>query len=380
MPSRDAKASSDRVDALVAPAATSRRYDRPVLLIASDAHRAHDPADEVEAGHRRPMHETPDRVDRIRAALDATGTHRWLDPDDHGRAPIDAVHDPAMVDFLETAWAEWTTAAGVDDAVPDVFLHPGLRAGMGPARAPATPLGRLGFWCFETTTPIVAGTYGAARAAVDLALTATDRVLVGERFAYALCRPPGHHAGRSVFGGYCFFNNAAIAAQHAVARGIDRVAVLDVDYHHGNGTQQIFYERADVFYASLHGDPDRAYPFFTGHGDETGAGAGAGTNLNLPLGVGCDDGDFVATLDRALEAIDGFGAEIVIVSLGLDPYRDDPICDLAVTTDGFRACGARVAALDRPTIVVQEGGYATDMLGSNVAAWLAGLETASGQR
>jgi acetoin utilization deacetylase AcuC-like enzyme len=209
---------------------------------------------------------------------------------------------------------------------------------------------------------------------VDVALTAVDLALGGERLVYGLCRPPGHHAARAMYGGYCFFNNAAIAAQDVVARGAGRIAILDVDYHHGNGTQQIFYARDDVLYVSLHGDPDRAYPYLAGFAEETGAGAGAGANLNLPLPVRCDDGAYLAALGRGLEAIERSGVETLIVSLGIDTYERDPICDLALTTAGYHEVGRRVAALGLTTIVLQEGGYFVPHLGENVRNWLLGLE------
>ena len=264
--------------------------------------------------------------------------------------------------------------------MPDVFAMPGLRAGMGPAAEP-TPVGaRLGWWCFETTTPLTAGTYEAARSAVDCALAATDAVLAGERLAYGLCRPPGHHATTSLYGGYCFFNNAAIAAAHAGRDRRRRVAVLDVDYHHGNGTQQIFYERDDVAFVSLHGDPARAYPYLTGHADETGAGRGRGATCNIPLPAGTDDDAYLAALDRALAAVDAARPGARVVSLGVDTYVGDPMCDLASRPTASAGCGAAVAALGRPLVVLQEGGYADDALGANVAALAARRRPATGWR
>jgi acetoin utilization deacetylase AcuC-like enzyme len=343
-------------------------------VVWSDLHRRHDPPEEVEAGERQPMREHPGRVEQILDALRADRGFELVLPAGSGRDPIDAVHDPAMVDYLEIAWHEWSAAAGRDLAIPDVFLHPRLHDGMDPPSEPQSPLGRLGYWCFETTTPMVEGTYAAARAAVDCAVTATQLVLDGGGRAFALCRPPGHHAAHAVFGGYCFLNNAAIAAQHASDAGAGRVAILDVDYHHGNGTQQIFYARRDVLYVSLHGDPARAYPYFTGHAGERGSGEGTGTTLNLPLPSGCDDTGFLAALERGLGAVVDHGAEILVVSLGLDTWRGDPLGDLALSTGGFADCGAAVRSLGLPTTVVLEGGYAVGALGQNVVAWLRGLD------
>jgi acetoin utilization deacetylase AcuC-like enzyme len=268
-----------------------------IPVFASDRQRLHDPEHEIEASALQAPFEHPGRATAIRAALAADPAFTITEPAPRHTAPIEAVHDPGLVRFLATAWEEYQRAVHpAHDVVPDVFALPGLRAGMGPAAEPTTVAARLGWWCFETTTPLTAGSYEAARSAVDCALAATDAVLAGGRLAYGLCRPPGHHATTSLYGGYCFFNNAAIAAVHALAAGAGRIAVLDVDYHHGNGTQQIFYERDDVTFVSLHGDPARAYPYLTGHADETGAGRGSGATCNVPLPAGTDDDAYLAAL------------------------------------------------------------------------------------
>ena len=221
---------------------------------------------------------------------------------------------------------------------------------------------------------LVAGTYVAARGAVDAALTAVDLVLGGEPIAYGLCRPPGHHAARSMYGGYCFFNNAAIAAEAITRASGERVAILDVDYHHGNGTQQIFWRRGDVRYVSIHADPQRAYPYFLGRADETGEGEGAGENLNLPLRAGATNADYLEATDRALEAIAAAPGSVVVVSLGFDTYGLDPIGDFALTTDVYHEVGRRVATLGRRLVILQEGGYHRPSLGENARAWLRGAE------
>ncbi len=344
-----------------------------VLVVASDRHRLHAPLAEIESSGFQAPFEHPGRADAIHAALAADDRFEFAAPDDAGLAPIEAVHDPGLVAFLERAWQDYNRAhPGTHDVVPDVFRMDALRDGLGGFVEPVSIDAELGRWCFETTTPITEGTYAAARAAVDIASTATDRVLGGAGVAYALCRPPGHHAPHGLYGGYCFFNNAAVAAHRAAATG-SRVTVLDVDYHHGNGTQQIFYRRADVQYVSLHGDPVRAYPYVTGFADETGAGPGQRTNRNLPLAAGTDDAIYLGELERACEAIAGFGPDLLVVSLGLDTYRSDPICDLAVTTEGFARQGELVAALGLPTVVVQEGGYDLATLGENTKRFLLGL-------
>jgi acetoin utilization deacetylase AcuC-like enzyme len=346
-----------------------------VRVVYSSEHLRHSPKHEMADGRTIGIFETPDRAETIRGALESDGGFELVAPSDHGAKPITAVHDPAMLAYLEDAWNDWRAfGERADEIFPDTFPLPALREGMGPGRAPRTPRGRIGTWCFDTATPIVEGTYGAARAAVDVALTAADLVLAGERHAYGLCRPPGHHAARAMFGGYCFFNNAAIVAEDVVRRTGRPVAILDVDYHHGNGTQQIFYARADVLYVSLHGDPDRAYPYFAGYPSETGTDLGEGTNLNLPLPKDCSNQDYLANLDRGLEKVASFDCDVVVVSLGIDTYERDPICDLALTTEAYHDAGRRLAALGRSAIVLQEGGYFVPHLGENVRNWLLGLD------
>ena len=337
-------------------------------------HRFQNPEVEIERSGMQSPYEHGGRAEAIRAALEADDRFSVHAPTDWGLAPIEAVHDPGLVRLVAEGWAEYQKAFGATrEVIPDVFHLANLRLGMEPTTEPAHIGGRLGWWCYETTTPLVEGTFRAARSAVDTALSATQLVLDGEPVTYGLCRPPGHHASAKLYGGYCFFNNAAVAAHHVAATTGTKVVVLDVDYHHGNGTQQIFYERDDVMYVSLHGDPARAYPYAVGFADETGAGAGAGANLNLPLPEQLDDGGYLAALDQACDAIESFGATLLVVSLGLDTYVDDPICDLALTADGFEACGRRVSGLDLPTVVLQEGGYAVGDLGENARRWLVGV-------
>jgi acetoin utilization deacetylase AcuC-like enzyme len=352
-----------------------------VRYVYDSRHLLHDPDLEVQYGIPLPIYEIPDRAEVIRRALASDDGFVATEPTDHGRDPIDAVHDPGLLRYLEHAWRDWRDWQAGQDVrrpvpaiVPDTVLHPSLRDGMGELPDPIAPIARIGRWCWDTMTPLVEGTYEAARAAVDVALSTADLVLAGERIAYGIARPPGHHAPRGSFGGYCFLNNAAIVAEHLARVSGERVAVLDVDYHHGNGTQQIFYDRADVFYASLHGDPARAYPYFVGFADERGTGPGLGTNLNIPLPAGCDAALYEEGLNRALDAIARFRPGTLVVSLGIDTYSLDPICDFALTTPAYHRIGARVARLDLPTIVIQEGGYFVPHLGENVRQWLRGAE------
>jgi acetoin utilization deacetylase AcuC-like enzyme len=225
----------------------------------------------------------------------------------------------------------------------------------------------------DAGVPVTAGTWVAAQAAADVALTGAQRLLEGAPAAFALCRPPGHHAATAAMGGYCYLNNAAIAAQYLVDYGRPKVAVLDVDYHHGNGTQVIFEDRADVVFASLHGDPRQEYPYFLGYEDEHGTGEGTGANRNFPMAWGTGFDEWSGALDEACRWIDGHGAEAVVVSLGVDTYEGDPISRFRLATGDFPAVGARIAALDRPTLFVFEGGYATEALGANVTGVLAGF-------
>ena len=348
-------------------------------VVSSPDHRRHDPQVEFEQSSAHAPFEHPGRAERIHDALAADPAFEIVAPTRHGPGPIEAVHDPGLVRFLGEAWAEYQQAIGpAREVVPDVFFHDRLRAGMAAGREPEHIGGRLGWWCYETTTPLVEGTFGAACGAVDVALTAAELVVAGAPVAYGLCRPPGHHASRSLYGGYCFFNNAAVVADSWTRRSGGRVAVLDVDYHHGNGTQQIFYERDDVLYVSLHGDPRRAYPYSVGFADETGHGRGAGLTRNLPLPERMGDDDYLRVLDDAMGTVARFGPEVLVVSLGLDTFVTDPICDLALTTKGFARCGAAVAELALPTVVLQEGGYDVEALGENVRRWLLGFTSGAG--
>jgi acetoin utilization deacetylase AcuC-like enzyme len=360
------------------PAVRGGRYDPRVKVVHTERHRAHDPKVETYLGLPVPANEVPARVDSIVAALTADGGFEISGPTEHGTAPILAVHDAGLLRFLEAAWPEVERQRiNREFLVADTYPTRSMFAGMSNELVAARPEpdaigGRVGWWGLDSSNPLVAGSYDAARGAVDVALTTVDLVLGGEAVAYGLCRPPGHHAAAAMAGGYCFFNNAATAAQSIVERTGERVAILDVDVHHGNGTQQIFWRRDDVRYASLHSDPRRLYPFFLGHADEVGEGAGRGANLNLPQPLRADDATYIADLDRALDWIAASPGSIVVVSLGFDTYERDPIGDLALTTAGYHEMGRRVAALGRPLVILQEGGYHVGDLGTNAVSWLRG--------
>ena len=343
-------------------------------VIYNPAHLQHDPHVEFETSRSHSPFEHIGRAEAIREVLQADETFDIAGPTAWGIDPILAVHDPGLVRFLSTAWAEYQVANGpTREVVPDVFFRPSLRNKMATRSEPESINGRLGWWCFETTTPLTETTYEAAIGAVDTALTAAQVVLDGAASAYGLCRPPGHHAPTSLYGGYCFFNNAAIAAHHIATTTGTKVTVLDVDYHHGNGTQEIFYDRDDVQYVSLHGDPARAYPYSIGYADETGSGPGFGSTLNMPLPFQTDDDLYCAGLATACQRIAAFGPSTLIVSLGLDTYFNDPIADLAVTTHGFYRQGQLIRQLGLPTVILQEGGYDVAAIGQNVRQFLLGM-------
>jgi acetoin utilization deacetylase AcuC-like enzyme len=349
-------------------------------VVYSRAHLAHDVEFETYLGQPVPANEVAERAEIIRSSLEKDGGFTIGGPTEHGEAPIMAVHDPGLVRFLEGVWAE-AKQERLDREYLVADTYPTFRMfeGMSPEfvagqTGPRSVAGTLGWWGLDTSNPIVEGTYRAARAAVDVALTTADLVLAGERAAYGLCRPPGHHAARSMAGGYCFFNNAAIVAEAITRSTGEHVAVLDVDFHHGNGTQQIFWRRGDVFYVSIHADPARQYPFFLGYSHERGEGDGAGENLNLPQPAGLSDEGYLAAVDRALEAIVDRPGSIIVVSLGFDTYGRDPIGDFALTTPVYHEAGRRVAATGRRLVILQEGGYYRPALGDNAVAWLRGAE------
>jgi acetoin utilization deacetylase AcuC-like enzyme len=354
--------------------------DGPIPVIRSDAHLAHTGLIELVAGREVPCYESPERAVEIERALVADGGFAFEEPSPHGAEAILAVHDEALVQIVESAWTDAVAAGDADGSRPliaDTYL---LAAYPGPMRLGGLPDDahrRLGAFCFDTATPIVAGTAGAARVAVDVALTAAERVVGGAPLAYGLCRPPGHHAARGMLGGYCFYNNAAIVAEWLIREGgHSRVAILDVDYHHGNGTQQIFWERGDVRYVSLHADPSRAYPYYSGYADETGSGPGEGATLNLPLPVRTGLDGYATALEVGLDRIATFAPDApLVLSLGFDTFERDPIGDLALTTDDYAVIGRRIGRSGLPVIALQEGGYAIDALGANVVAFLTGLRS-----
>ena len=331
----------------------------------------HSPAFEFFRGRRVPCFEKPERAEFVAKALLDAG-YSIEAPVEFADEALYAVHSRRYVEFLRGAWSEWLATGNEGDAFASVWPIRGMRTDHTPQNFAA----RLGMYSFDTGSPLCAGTWEAARAGADCALTGADWLATGESAAFVLTRPPGHHAGAEFFGGYCFLNNAAIAAQALRDRGAARVAVLDVDFHHGNGTQEIFYHRGDVFYASIHGDPATEYPFFLGHADEVGEGAGHGCNLNLPLPAGAATADWFAALDVALRRIAGFGAEALVVSLGLDAAEVDPISKFKLQTTDFGLLGRKLRSHGLPTLFVLEGGYAVAAIGENALATVNGFDVA----
>lgn len=327
--------------------------------------RAHDPTMFMANGMLLPNPEQPARVDVLHAAALDAGCMAAL-PSDHGTGPIAAIHSAEYLVFLQTIHTRWQRIEGAaDEVIPNI--HPDRRT----ASYPRSAVGQAGFHQADTACPIAADTWTSAYWSAQTALSAVDAVLGGEGAAYALCRPPGHHAFADLAGGFCFLNNSAIAAA-ALLRAGRLPAILDIDVHHGNGTQGIFYARNDVLTVSLHADPVRFYPFFWGHAHERGEGAGLGSNLNLPLARGTDDAGYLEALDAALARIRAFGASALVVALGLDIHEGDPFKGFRVTTPGFARIAARIAAMGIPAVIVQEGGYLQPALGANLTSFLTG--------
>jgi acetoin utilization deacetylase AcuC-like enzyme len=324
---------------------------------------AHAPAVELHNGAFEPFAEHAGRVHAMLEALGATE-----EPEDQGEEPLLRVHPRHYLDFLKGAWAEWREAGRPGDAAG--YVWPVVRRRrLALDRIDA----KLGLYSCDASTPIAEGTWESAHWSAQTALAALDSVLAGDRSAFALCRPPGHHCGADYTGGYCYLNSAAIAAEAAIAAGRRHVAILDIDYHHGNGTQDIFWERGDVLFVSIHADPATDYPFYWGHADETGGGAGEGATLNLPLPRGTTLAQFEPALATALDRIAAFAPDLLICSYGADTYAGDPISFFRIETDDYPLIARRIAGLGVPTMIAMEGGYAVDRLGANVAGFLSGF-------
>lgn len=337
-------------------------------ILVSESHRLQDGKAELIDGTLKPCFESPVRVDSILQALRDVGFDNIGPPAEHGKQLIERVHKPNYVEFLANIWDLWTAQGRDWDALPLNWQVRGMRD-----QEPETIDGKLSYFSFDAGTPITAGTWKAACSAADAAATGANIIYSGSPAAFALCRPPGHHAAADYYGGYCFLNNAAIAAQRLRDLGAAKIAILDVDYHHGNGTQSIFYDRSDVFFASIHGDPRQEFPFFLGYEDETGIGPGEGHNLNLPLRWGATPQLWFDALATAAEGLRSVRPDFLVVSLGVDTFSQDPISQFRLETDDFHKVGQRIAELRLPTLFVMEGGYAVNALGRNVTNVLTGF-------
>lgn len=342
-----------------------------MITVYSETHRLHHGV-ELNDGIVMPCFEEPARAEYVLEQVRSSALGDVILPTAYDDANYVAVHERRYVDFLQQAWQQWSESGFDNPALPLVWPRPGLRGDVEPRHIE----GRLGFYSMDGGCSIASGTWAAVRGSADTALTAMDLVLAGDDSAFALCRPPGHHAGRAFMGGYCYLNNAAIAAQRAITDGLERVAVLDVDFHHGNGTQEIFYQRDDVYFASLHGDPAVSYPYFLGFADERGRGSGAGSNANFPLPPGTDWVQYEAALQAAIKGLRSHSPEVLVVSLGLDTFERDPISTFTLRGDDYLRMGAAVAAVGVPTVFVLEGGYAVGEIGANAVNVLQGFEQA----
>ncbi|MDE0809089.1 MAG: histone deacetylase family protein [Alphaproteobacteria bacterium] len=339
-------------------------------------HVRHSPNNFIARGQVMQCPEEPRRAEILQLAAEQAG-HEMIAADRHGLAPVRAVHDAGYLTFLEQAWELWSALPN-----PGREIIPNVHPGRNMSAAPVATVALAGHYQADTACPIGPSTWEGVQASANVAVSAAQ-FLMDQRdagdagaHAYALCRPPGHHAFGDQAGGFCFLNNSAIAAQLCLDKGTQRVAILDVDVHHGNGTQGIFYERADVLTVSLHGDPSSYYPFYAGYKNEKGVGVGVGFNHNHPLPFGTGDDDYLVALGIAIDAIRQYNPDVLVIALGLDASKDDPLAFLSITTDGFRRIGAALGGSRSPTLLVQEGGYISDSLGANLVAVLEGFESA----
>ena len=328
----------------------------------------HHPQTYFSRGKMRTPQEVPQRLDPMVSAARALGFD-VLTPPDQGAGAITAVHSLDYLRFLQTAHSEWKNLP--DDWGPEVVSNVFVRE----PNALRGVLAKAGRYLADGSSPIGEHTWKAAYAAAQCAIAGADALLAGDQRAYAICRPPGHHARRDAAGGFCYLNNAAIAAQR-LTKQFPRIVVLDTDMHHGQGIQDIFYERNDVLYISIHGDPENFYPVVAGFEDERGAGEGYGFNINLPMPHGSAESVFFDKLAQAIDAIKLFQPDALVLSLGFDIFEKDPQAMVAVSEDGFERLGKEVGAIGLPTLVVQEGGYYIEGLASNASRFFAGLDAA----
>ncbi|MGB9109577.1 MAG: histone deacetylase family protein [Telluria sp.] len=347
-----------------------------MLTFYNEHHAQHAARHEIFRGERVACSEKPERADLVVAELGRRGLGQIVTPHGVPLVSLERVHTPRYLHFLRNAWSAWLAldARNLErDALPSVWPIRGMRHDVEPDNFTA----RLGLYSMDNGTPLTSGTWIAAKTGADCAVNAAHALRLGERGSFALTRPPGHHAGADYFGGYCFLNNAALAAQHLLDDGLQRVAILDIDYHHGNGTQSIFYHRKDVLFASIHADPRQDYPFYLGHADETGEGEGLGYNMNLPLPHGATAAQWFAALESSCLKMSMFAPQALVVSLGVDTFGGDPRSRFGLSSADFLRIGERIGYLGLPTVFVFEGGSVVPELGVNVVNVLEGFETAT---
>lgn len=340
-----------------------------MLTVFSEKHALRDARTELYGGELVAPFECPRRAEYVLQRVREVRLGDVIAPREFGIEPVTRIHDSAFIRFLETCWGDWENAGYKGEAIPTCWPARGMQQ-----RVPEHIDGKLGYYALAAETAISNGTWEAARASVDVALTAQAALQGGAREAFALCRPPGHHAASDMYGGYCFINNAAVAAQAFLDQGAKRVALLDVDFHHGNGSQAIFYDRADVMFLSLHGDPRDAFPHFLGYADETGSGDGAGFNHNYPMGPGTNFATWNDALTDACRKVAAYAPDALVVSLGVDTFEKDPISFFKLGSDDFKRYGATIAGLNLPTLFLMEGGYAVEEVGVNAVNVLEGYE------
>jgi acetoin utilization deacetylase AcuC-like enzyme len=348
-----------------------------MLSLYDPNHPAHAPQFEFYRGERVPCFENPSRADFVLAQLRSKG-HRLEVPSADSSAAIAQIHSTRYVDFLRTAWLQWLALDGNNQGAqpfPSVWPVRGLRSDLEPTNF----IAKLGLYSMDNGTPLDAGTWSVTKKAADAGVHAAQLIcsngLGRERAVFCATRPPGHHAGADFMGGYCFLNHAAIAAQALRNFGHAKVAIVDVDFHHGNGTQEIFYARGDVFYASIHGDPRTEYPFYLGYADERGIGEGSGANFNIPLAARTDSTDWFAAFSLTFVQVQQFQPSALVISLGLDTFADDPIANFNLSSLDYIELGRRIAGLKLPTIFILEGGYAAQSLGVNAVNVIEGFES-----
>ncbi len=336
--------------------------------VCTEEHRHHFPKGELYGGEMVRPFECPERWDYIKTALINSNHKEFLEPVAVEHKHLAQIHSEDFLDFLQSAWQEWQDAGFSGEALPSVFPNRRMQQ-----RRPEFIDGKLGYYAMAVETAMTAGTWQAALSSAGCAVGAQQLVSSGEREVFALCRPPGHHAASDLYGGYCFLNNAALAAQGFLNDGASRVAILDVDFHHGNGTQDIFYHRNDVLFLSLHGDPKDAFPHFLGYQDETGVGEGEGYNFNYPMPPGTGFAVWRDALRAACGEVAKFSPDALVISLGVDTFENDPISFFKLKSDDFVTCGQQIADLGIPTLFVMEGGYAVEEIGTNTVNVLNGF-------